>query len=104
LHPGDLVTIDDRVDPGGYAPPVLPESLRVTGTGPAKVTIYTLTRKDGFREFTLALGSQARALAGSLVWGSGFFRRHRAGIGEGHHPQATLAVFVDEKGSISQIS
>lgn len=34
LHPGDLVSIDGRVDPGGYAPQILPESLRVTGTGP----------------------------------------------------------------------
>ena len=34
LHPGDLVTIDGRVDPGGFAPQILPESVRVTGTGP----------------------------------------------------------------------
>ena len=29
-------------------------SIVEVGTGPAKVTIYTLNRKDGFREFTLA--------------------------------------------------
>lgn len=34
LRPGELVSIDGRVDPGGYAPQILPESLRVTGTGP----------------------------------------------------------------------
>ncbi len=29
-------------------------SIVEVGTGPAKVTIYTLNHKDGFREFTLA--------------------------------------------------
>lgn len=34
LRPGDQVSIDGRVDPGGYAPQILPEALRVTGHGP----------------------------------------------------------------------
>lgn len=46
LRPGDLVSIDGRVDPGGYAPQILPEALRVTGRGslppPLRVPIERL--------------------------------------------------------------